>query len=85
MIARFDYEILEDSNLRDYLLSYYLSKSKVYKLFQDKMVLVNNEFKNDSYNLKKGDIVSILLDEEIDSELLCIFSLFCIELLTSLL
>ena len=66
MIARFDYEILEDSNLRDYLLSYYLSKSKVYKLFQDKMVLVNNEFKNESYNLKKGDIVSILLDEEID-------------------
>ena len=66
MIARFDYEILEDSNLRDYLLSYYLSKSKVYKLFQDKIVLVNNEFKNESYNLKKGDIVSILLDEEID-------------------
>ena len=61
MIARFDYEILEDSNLRDYLLSYYLSKSKVYKLFQDKMVLVNNEFKNESYNLKKGDIVSILI------------------------
>lgn len=66
MLHRFDYKIEEDINLRDYLLSFYLSKSKIYKLFLEKKVLVNNEFKNDSLNLKKDDIVSILLEEELD-------------------
>ena len=66
METKFDYLVHEDIILREYLLSFYLSKSKVYKLFLDKKVLVNNEFKNESYNLKPNDIVSIILDEEID-------------------
>lgn len=66
MLHKFDYKVLEDIHLRDYLLSFYLSKSKIYKLFLEKKVLVNGEFKNESLQLNKGDIVSISLDEEID-------------------
>lgn len=66
MKTKFDYKVIEEINLRDYLLSFYLSKAKVYKLFLEKNVLVNNEFKSEAYNLLPNDIVSIIQDEEID-------------------
>jgi 23S rRNA pseudouridine1911/1915/1917 synthase len=66
LLHKFDYKVLEDIHLRDYLLSFYLSRSKIYKLFLEKKVLVNGEFKNESFQLNKGGIVSISLDEEID-------------------
>lgn len=64
--TRFNYKVHIDSSLREYLLSFYLSKAKIYKLFQDKCVFVNGEVKNEAYKLKKEDIVSIDYDEEID-------------------
>ena len=67
MKTRFNYKVHKDSSLREYLLSFYLSKTKIYKLFQDKCIFVNGEIKNDAYKLKKEDIVSIDYDEEIDN------------------
>lgn len=66
MQTKFNYPIQEEINIRDYLLSFYLSKSKIYKLFLEKRIFVNDEFKNESYTLSKGDILSIILDEDID-------------------
>lgn len=64
--TRFDYPINEEISLREYLLKFKLAKSKIYKLFLDKEVLVNNKFENENFILKKGNIVSILLNENID-------------------
>ena len=66
MESRFDYIIKEEINIRDYLLSFHLSKSKVYKLFLDKMVLVNDNYVKENYLLKENDKLTIILDEEID-------------------
>ena len=64
--TRFNYKVHIDISLREYLLSFYLSKAKIYKLFQDKCVFVNGEVKNEAYKLKKDDTLSIDYDEEID-------------------
>jgi hypothetical protein len=53
MLHKYDYKVLEDIHLRDYLLSLYLSRSKIYKWFLEKKVLVNGEFKNESFQLNK--------------------------------
>lgn len=66
MITKFDYKILEDINIKDYLESFHLSKSKIYKLFFEKKILVNNEIVKDNYLLKENDILTIIIDEEID-------------------
>lgn len=64
--TKFDYPIFERMNIREYLLSYKLAKPKVYKLFLEHDVLVNGVFKNENYTLEVGDILSIILHEEID-------------------
>lgn len=66
MKVSFDYKIVNEMNIRDYLLSFYLAKSKVYKLFLENRVLVNQNPVKENYNLKKDDILTILLDEDID-------------------
>lgn len=66
MKVSFDYKIKEEMNIRNYLLSFYLAKPKVYKLFLENRVLVNKEVVKENYNLKIGDVLTILLDEDID-------------------
>ena len=58
------YPVLKDSNIRDYLLSFYASKSYIYKIFFEKRVYVSNIKVNEAYNVKKGDIIYI--DEEVE-------------------
>lgn len=62
----FDYPIQEEISIRDYLLKYKLSKTKIYKLFLDKDILVNGEYQNENYILHPKDVVRIILHEEID-------------------
>lgn len=66
MKVSFDYKIKEEMNIRDYLLSFYLAKSKVYKLFLENRVLINNLPVKENYLLKIGDVLTIQLDEDID-------------------
>ena len=66
MITKFDYLILEDINIKEYLEYFHLSKSKIYKLFFEKKILVNDLLVKDNYLLKKNDKLTILVDEEID-------------------
>lgn len=62
----FEYKVLNDSNIREYLLSYYLSKPFIYKLFLEKRIKVNGNNINERFMLKKGDIISI--DEKVEVE-----------------
>ncbi len=62
----YSYTIDNEINARDYLLSFYLAKSKVYKLFFEKRVSVNDNIINENYKLLKGDILKINITEEID-------------------
>lgn len=63
---KINYLINKDINARDYLLSFYYSKSKIYKLFLEKKISVNNEIINERKELKSNDILSIDYDEDID-------------------
>ena len=61
-----NYLIKEKIKLRDYLESFYLSKSKIYKLFFEKKIYLNDELARESDLLNPGDIISISYDEEVD-------------------
>jgi 23S rRNA pseudouridine1911/1915/1917 synthase len=60
----FEYIVLYESNIRDYLLSYYVSKSFIYKLFLEKRIKVNGIDINERYIVKKDDIITI--DEKVE-------------------
>ena len=62
----FKYEILEDISLRDYLNSYFISKSKIYTLFLEKRIKINGDLAKENSLLKKGDLLSIDENQEID-------------------
>ena len=62
----FKYKILEDISLIDYLNSFYLSKSKIYTLFLEKRIRINNELAKREDSLKKDDILSIDENSKID-------------------
>ena len=62
----FNYKILKDTKVSEYLKSFYLSKSKIYKLFTEDSILVNNEIINKDCCLSKNDTLSIILNENID-------------------
>lgn len=62
----FNYYINDQKNIKEFLNSFYISKSKIYKLFLDNNILLNNHKCNIEDNLKKGDIISIIQNEEID-------------------
>ena len=62
----FNYKILKDTKVSEYLKSFYLSKSKIYKLFTEDSILVNNEIINKDCSLSKNDTLSIILNENID-------------------
>lgn len=61
-----NYDIKNDSTVIEYLESFYISKSKIYKLFLDNLILLNNHKCKREDKIKKGDIISLILDEEID-------------------
>ena len=61
-----NYPIYKTISVRDYLLSFYLSKSKIYTLFLENNILLNNHKVKENDIMKKGDILSINLDEKID-------------------
>lgn len=60
-----NYKIREDINIKSYLSSFYLSKSKIYKLFLEGKVLVNDKIVKDNYDLVNGDMLTII-DEKLD-------------------
>ena len=62
----FKYNVYKKSTIREYLLQYHLSKSKIYTLFLEKRVLINNIIAKENSIVNIGDIVSIILNEEID-------------------
>lgn len=62
----FNYPILNDSTVIDFLNDCYLSKSKIYTLFLEKNIKLNNQDCKRESIIKKGDIISILEDEKID-------------------
>ena len=63
-----NYPIYEASKVKDYLESFYLGKSKIYNLFFNNQILLNNHKCKENDLIKKGDIISIIYDEEIDYE-----------------
>ncbi len=63
-----NYPIYEASTIKDYLESFYLGKSKIYNLFFNNQILLNNHKCKENDSIKKGDIISIIYDEEIDYE-----------------
>lgn len=65
-MMRFNYPVLEDGRLIDFLNHFHLSKSKIYTLFLEGNILVNNAPTKREALIKKGDIVNIIENEEID-------------------
>jgi len=61
-----NYKAKKEESIRDFLSFYHLSKSKIYKLFFEKRIMVNNNLINENYILNKDDIISISYDEKID-------------------
>ncbi|MBR6072421.1 MAG: RluA family pseudouridine synthase [Acholeplasmatales bacterium] len=64
-----NYPIYNDGNLLDFLKSFHLGKAKIYNLFLNKNVLLNNHVAKQTDFIKCNDIVSIIYDEEIDYKL----------------
>lgn len=61
-----NYPIYKDGILSDYLSGFHLGKAKIYNLFVNKNILLNNHVARQTDSIKNGDIVSIFYDEEID-------------------
>lgn len=62
----FKYKILEDISLKDYLNSFFISKSKIYTLFLEKRIKINEELAKENSLLKKNDILTIDENQSID-------------------
>ncbi len=62
----FKYKILKDISLKDYLNSFYISRSKIYTLFLEKRIKINDVLAKENSLLKEGDILSIDENQEID-------------------
>jgi 23S rRNA pseudouridine1911/1915/1917 synthase len=63
---KINYLINKEIKVRDYLLSFYLSKSKIYKLFLDKSISIGDNIINENYILKPNDILTIDYKEKRD-------------------
>ncbi|MBR3617637.1 MAG: RluA family pseudouridine synthase [Acholeplasmatales bacterium] len=61
-----NYDIKNEGTIIEYLESFYISKSKIYKLFLNDLILLNNHKCKREDKIKKGDVLSLILDEEID-------------------
>ncbi len=62
----FKYNILEDISLIDYLNSFYLSKSKIYTLFLENRIKINDKLAKREDLLKENDVLSIDDNSHID-------------------
>ncbi len=61
-----NYPIYDKYTAREYLSKFYISKSKIYKLFLNKSILINNHIAKETDIINKGDTLSIIYDEDID-------------------
>jgi 23S rRNA pseudouridine1911/1915/1917 synthase len=61
-----NYQIYYKYTAREYLSKFYISKSKIYKLFLNKSILINNHIAKETDIINKGDTLSIIYDEDID-------------------
>lgn len=61
-----NYPVNKASTVREFLESFYLSKSKIYTLFFENKILVNDHKCKERDLIKVGDIITIDHDEEID-------------------
>lgn len=57
----------ENLNLQDFLNTIELSGRMFRRLYREKKILVNGKFQRKGIILKKGDIVSLVMDEEIEN------------------
>ncbi len=62
----FKYKILENISLRDYLNSYFISKSKIYTLFLDNRIKINGVIAKENSILRENDILEIDENQAID-------------------
>ncbi len=62
----FKYKIYQKISLRDYLNSFFISKSKIYTLFLEKRIKVNGGIAKDNTLLNINDIVEIEEEQNID-------------------
>ena len=62
----FKYKILENISLRDYLNSYFISKSKIYTLFLEKRIKINGVIAKENSILRENDILEIDENQAID-------------------
>ena len=64
-----NYPVYENGTLIDYINKFHLGKAKVYNLFFNKEVLLNNHNAKENDIIKPGDIISVDYNEEIDYKL----------------
>ena len=57
----------ENLNLQDFLNTIELSGRMFRRLYREKKILVNGKFQRKGIILKKGDIVSLVMDDEIEN------------------
>lgn len=62
----FNYPVYQSLRLIDFLNDYHLSKSKIYTLFLEKRIKINQQDCKRESIINQGDIISIIEDEEID-------------------
>ncbi|MCR5349560.1 MAG: RluA family pseudouridine synthase [Acholeplasmatales bacterium] len=61
-----NYPIYKKISVRDYLESFYLSKSKIYTLFLENNILLNNHKVKENDIMNEGDTLSINIEEQLD-------------------
>lgn len=66
MIFNYKASGYDGKSIIDFLNHFKLGKSKIYTLFLDKLIKVNNKDVSRNYILKADDIISIIENEEID-------------------
>lgn len=65
-----DNSIINNVNLRNYLLNHHIGKEKIKNINYNKEILINNNYVDiDKYILKKGDEIELLINENIDFEI----------------
>lgn len=58
-----NYKIFKKISLNDYLLSYHLGKSTIYKLLLNNKILINGKIIKSNTILNKNDILTIIADK----------------------
>lgn len=66
MIFKYDSKQFVGSSIIEFLNHFHLGKSKIYTLFLDKLIKVNDNDVNRNYIIKENDIITLIEDEEND-------------------